>query len=228
MYFSRHNDNVVFSNYYRGPYTLFGKVLTVEAPASHKQRVSVCAEDVLTSHLDPKDYLTLVIDKSVCRVAPGFIELFSNLKDLIVEADLDKIELTPGLEKLLLKNNVILRGSYNSPAEKMAKKLSLRFIHKNIFLSRYCNREYDQSTELTLCFQYKEPPFIWREDMTSGISAGNSGGGTVRTDYPKDFYVGYDAEKFAEDYVGAHHYEMVRANEELAAFLAEANRRRKK
>ena len=79
MYFSRHNDNVVFSNYYPGPYTLFGNVLTVEAPARHKQRVSVCAEDVLTSRLDPKAYLTLVIDKSVCRVAPAFTELFPNL-----------------------------------------------------------------------------------------------------------------------------------------------------
>lgn len=228
MYFSRHNDDVVFSNYHPGPYTLYGSVLTVEAPVRCKKKVSVCAEDVLTSGLDPKEYLTLVIDKSVCRVAPGFIELFSNLKDLIVEADLDGIALTPGLEKLLRENQVILRGSYNSPAEKLAKKLGLRFIHKNIFLSRYCNREYGQSTELTLCFQYKEPPFIWREDMTSGISAGNSGGGTVRTDYPDNFYVGYDAEKFAEDYVGAHHYEKVRSNEELAAFLAEANRRRKK
>lgn len=87
------------------------------------------------------------------------------------------------------------------------------------------NQEYGQGTDLTLCFQYRELPFIWREDICQGISAGCSGGGTVRTDLPEDFFVGYDAERFADDYVGAHHWEKVRGNAELAAFLAEANRR---
>ena len=227
MYCSNHNENVLYETWHPGPYTLYGSVLTVGGPVGNKRRVSLCAEDldIWPDSVDLADYKTLVIEKSVCRVGPGFLEGFPSLKDLIVEADLKSIPCTPELEALLKKNDVILRGSFNSPAEKLANKLGLRFIHKNIVLSSYYNRDYDQGTKLTLCFQYQEPPFIWREDTCPGISAGNTGGGTVRTDYPEDFYVGYDAEKFAEDYVGAHHYEKVRNNQELAAFLAEANKR---
>ena len=178
------------------------------------------------ARIDREEIHTLSFGKGIREVEPGVIELFPNLLDLITEVDVRKIGCTPAAEELLKRNHVILRGPFNSPAEKLAKKLGLRFIHKNIFLSRYRDADHDQSTEITLCFQYQEPPFFWRDDKCTGISAGNTGGGTVRTDLDEDFYVGYDAERFAEDYVGAHHYEKVRNNQELAAFLAEANRRR--
>ena len=190
-YYSKHNKDVTFSEFRREPYTLFGHNLTASAWGC-KHRVSVCVEDVRTSGLDPKEYFTLILSKDICRVDPGFIEFFPNLRDLIVEADLKKLPCTPELEALLTKNNVILRSSFNSPAEKLANKLGLRFIHKNIFLAGRFDEEHCESSDITLCFEEGQPPFILRNDITQGWAASNSGGGTVRTDLPEDFYVGYE------------------------------------
>lgn len=209
-----------------GPYTLYGSFLSAKRHWDCEKQLSVSTKDIESAGVKPEKYRTLILGEGIKVIKSGLIELFPNLLDLITGSDLRGLGCTPEAEALLKRNDVILRGSFNSPAEKLAKKLRLRFIHKNIFLSRYRDADHDQSTEITLCFQYQEPPFFWRDDKCTGISAGNTGGGTVRTDLDEDFYVGYDAERFAEDYVGAHHYEKVRNNQELAAFLAEANRRR--
>lgn len=228
VYYSRHNDDVFLDEYNPGPYTLYGHNIFVRKHWDCKRPVSVCVEDITSSGLKPEKYYTLVITDGISSVKPGFIESFPNLQDLIVEADLKKIECTPELEALLKKNNVVLRGRFNSPAEKLASRLGLRFIHKNIFLAVYINREYHESSELSLCFQEGEPPFFWRDDKTQGISAGNTGGGTVRTDLDEDFYVGVEsAEAFADEIVGRAFEEDTRKNKELDAFLKEANRRRK-
>lgn len=228
VYYSRHNDDVFLDEYNPGPYTLYGHNIFVRKHWDCKRPVSVCVEDITSSGLKPEEYYTLVITDGITSIKPGFIESFPNLQDLIVEADLKKIECTPELEALLKKNNVVLRGRYNSPAEKLASRLGLRFIHKNIFLAVYINREYHESSELSLCFQEGEPPFFWRDDKTQGISAGNTGGGTVRTDLDEDFYVGVEsAEAFADEIVGRAFEEDTRKNKELDAFLKEANRRRK-
>lgn len=229
VYYSRHNDNVFLDEYNPGPYTLYGHNIFIRRNWDCKRPQSVCVEDITSSGLNPEEYYTLVITEGISEVKPGFIESFPNLQDLILEADLKKIECTPELEALLKKNNVVLRGRFNSPAEKLAKQLDLRFIHKNIFLALYINREYHESSELSLCFQEGEPPFFWRDDKTQGISAGNTGGGTVRTDLDEDFYVGCEsAEAFADDIVGVAFEEQTRKNKELDAFLKEANRRLKK
>ena len=226
-FYSKHNEDVFFDEFRKDPYTRFGHNITAGCFGG-KSRVDVCVEDIRTSGFDPEAYFTLIFRKDVYRVEPGVIESFTNLKDLIVEADLKKIESTPELEALLKKNNVVLRGHFNSPAEKLATRLGLRFIHKNIFLAVYINREYHESSELSLCFQEGEPPFLWRDDKTQGISAGNTGGGIVRTDLDEDFYVGIEtAEAFADEIVGRAFEEDTRKNKELDAFLKEANRRRK-
>ena len=227
-FYSKHNENVFFDEFRKEPYTLFGHNITAGCWGG-KHRVGICAEDIRTSGLDPKAYFTLIFREDVCQVEPGVIESFPNLKDLIVEADLKKLPCTPELEAFLTKNNVILRGSFNSPAEKLAKRLGLRFIHKNIFLAIYHNEEHHESSELSLCFEEGEPPFFLRNDISQGWAASNCGGGTVRTDLDEDFYVGYEtAEAFADEIVGRAFEEQTRNNKELDAFLKEANRRLKK
>ena len=226
VFYSKHNENIFFDEYNPGPYTLYGHNLFIRRSWDCKRPVSVCVEDITSCGLKPEEYYTLVITGDISEVKPGFIESFPNLQDLIVEANLKTIECTPELEALLKKNNVVLRGSFHSPAEKLANIFGLRFIHKNIFLAVYINKEYHESSELTLCFQEGEPPFFWRDDKTQGISAGNTGGGTVRTDLDEDFYVGCEtAEDFADKIVGRAFEEDTRNNKELDAFLTEANKR---
>jgi hypothetical protein len=101
------------------------------------------------------------------------------------------------------------------------RKIRLR---KSIFRADHRDEVRLEYAKLTLCFSDKGAYLL--EDVHSpGWAAGIAGGGTVRTELDEDFYVGDDAERDADDYVGAHHYEKVRGNQELAAFFAEANRR---
>ena len=226
MYFSNLHENVVFDSWYPGPYTLYGNVITVGAPVGYKRRVSVCAGDldVRPGRMDMKKIKTLVIESSVCAVKEGFIEAFPNLKDLIVEADLQRIPITAELEALLKNNKVIVRGSFNSAAEKLADNLGLTFIHKNIFVARHFFESHYETTTLTLSFQKGECPFIWEDIICPGISAGNNGGGTLRHDLPDDFYQGGSIEDFAS-HLASRYTQKILGNEELKAFLAEANRR---
>ena len=70
---------------------------------------------------------------------------------------------------------------------------------------------------------------LLKERGDAFVSAGNTGGGTVRTDLDEDFYVGIEtAEAFANKIVGRAFEEDTRKNKELDAFLREANRRLKK
>lgn len=226
MYFSNLHEFVEFDTWYPGPYTLYGYVLTVGAPVGFKRKVSVCAGDLDAGpgKLVPKKYKTLVIEKGVCEVKSGFIEAFENLKDLIVEADLKSIPQTPALKALMKGNNVIVRGTFNSAAEKLATDLGLTFIHKNIHVARYYFEPQSETTTLTLSFQKGECPFIWEDVVCPGISAGNNGGGTIRHDLPNDFYKAGTAEDFAS-HLGRAYTKQILANEELKAFLAEASRR---
>ena len=142
VYYSKHNDDVYLDEYNPGPYTLYGHNIFARKHWDCKRPVSICIEDITSSGLHPEEYYTLVITEDISEVKPGFIESFPNLQDLIVEADLKKIECSPELEALLKKNNVVLRGHFNSPAEKLANRLGVRFIHKNIFLAVYINRKF--------------------------------------------------------------------------------------
>ena len=227
MYFSNLHEYVTFDSWYPGPYTLYGNVLTVGAPVSYERRISVCVGDldVMPGKLNPGEYMTLVLEASVCAVQEGFIEAFPNLKDLIIEGDLQPIPLTSELEALLKRNKVIVRGAYNSAAEKLAVRLGLTFIHKNLFVAKHFDERHYESTTLTLCFQLGEAPYIWEDIVCPGISAGNNGGGTLRHDLPEDFYKGGSITDFAVHF-GACYTEQILHNEALIAFLKEADRRR--
>ena len=226
MYFSNLHENVVFCTWYPGPYTLYGDVISAGAPVSCKRRVTVWPGDLDAGpgKLVPGEFKTLVLEKSVCAVKPGFIESFPHLKDLIVEADLKVIPVTPELEKLLKGNTVIVRGSFNSAVEKLAASLGLTFIHKNITVARYYEERHSESTTLTLSFQKGESPFIWEDVVCPGWAASNNGGGTLRHDLPADFYKGGSIEAFSKHF-GSCYTKDILANEEIKAFLKEADHR---
>ena len=96
--------------------------------------------------------------------------------------------------------------------------------HKAIFLADHNYEEHHEYTKLTLCFS-DEGPYLLEDVYTPGWAASNYGGGTIRTDLPKNFYVGQTPESFAERF-GERFREQIRNNKELAAFLEEANRKK--
>ena len=95
-----------------------------------------------------------------------------------------------------------------------------------IFLAKHFDETHYESSLLYLCWDDKGP-YLLEDVYTVGSSASHWGGGVVRTDLPRNFYVGQTPDSFAEHF-SERFREQVRNNQELAAFLEEANSRRKK
>ena len=219
MYFSDHNDNITFSNEW-------GRILKVEGKGL------VCAEDLNASpgRFKPEEYSKLEFTKGITKVTKGFIEAFTSIECLVIAFSVKSIERTPELDNLLITNNVLIRGEYNSLAEKLAKELGLQFLHCDIFLcwtrsSPAGNYDgYYENTKRTLCFRLDGPPYIFREIFTPGISAGNNGGADLREDLPEDFYVGCDLDGFTYNLPQICE-EAIMQNKQLERFLRISNQR---
>ncbi len=219
MYFSDHNDNITFSNEW-------GRIIKVEGKGL------VCAEDLNASpgRFKPEEYSELEFTKGITKVTKGFIEAFTSIECLVIAFSVKSIERTPELDNLLITNNVLIRGEYNSLAEKLAKELGLQFLHCDIFLgwtrsSPAGNYDgYYENTKRTLCFRLDGPPYIYREIFTPGISAGNNGGADLRDDLPEDFYVGCDLDGFTYNLPQICE-EAIMQNKQLERFLRISNQR---
>lgn len=99
-------------------------------------------------------------------------------------------------------------------------------LHPAIFLADHRDEERFEYAKLYLCFS-DEGAYLLEDVYTPGWSAGNYGGGTVRTDLPADFYKGQTPETFAAHF-GERFRDQILHNAELAAFLEEANRENEK
>ena len=95
-----------------------------------------------------------------------------------------------------------------------------------IFLAKHFDKEHYESSLMYLCWDDKGP-YLLEDVYTVGSSVSHWGGGVVRTDLPRNFYAGQTPDSFAEHF-SERFREQIRNNQELAAFLAEANRRREK
>ena len=95
-----------------------------------------------------------------------------------------------------------------------------------ILLAEHYDEAHYERSYMYLCCDGKGP-YLLEDVYTPGSNAGNYGGGVVRTDLPRTFYAGQTPDSFAEHF-SERFREQIRNNQELAAFLAEANRRREK
>ena len=218
MYFSEHNDDITFINQYGGSLDVEGKGV-------------VCKEDlnVRPGSFDPKEYTELNFTKGITSVTKGFIEAFTSMECLVIARSVKSVEMTPELEKYLKDNDVLIRGEYNTLAERLAKQLGLRFLHSDILLgwTSFEHEGYRESTKRTLCFRTDGPPYILRNIFTPGISAGSNGGADLREDLPEDFYAGLDLDGFTY-LLPAKCEEAIMKNKELERFLKISNQRLKK
>lgn len=215
MYFSNHNEAVTFSYTYGGPLEV---EIDKEGP--------VCKEDTDVYPLADKDWTKehnyISLTKGITEVKAGFLESFKNLNALIISRSVTKIEMTPQLKKLLSKNNVLIRGEYNTYAESFAKENGLKFLQADILLAIDCNEEHCENTFITLQFFPDGKANIKYDVFSVGISAGNNGGGTYERELPNDFWKGCTAEKFADNFPERLRETLLK-NKELEHFLTAIN-----
>ena len=216
MYFSEHNENIVYINHYSG-------LLEVEGEGV------LCLEDTKVSPVPGDDdwaseYNTLSITEGIRGIEEGYLDFFSNIDCLIFSRSVSSVAVTEELKKKYRKNKVLIRGEYDTYAEDLAKELGLKFLHCDIHIADDDIEKYHEHDIITLRFHPEGLPDIHYNCFTPGSSAGSYGGGEVVNELAEGFYVGYTIEKFAANFPERLQKQIL-SNDMLRRFLKISNDR---
>ena len=218
MNFSKHNKNITYSHTWGGPLVVQGKG-------------KVCEADLDVDYTQGKgrrwtdEYNGVAFDKGITEVGAGFLEGFRNLDYIVIPYTLKSIEVTPKLETLLKKRQVLIRGWYDSYGERFAKEHGLEFLHTNIVVGWATDEEHYTHTRLEIRFNEDGKPYRFYDDICPGWAASNNGGGTYERELDEDFFVGETLESIAEWWT--RFKDDILKNEDLKYYLETANRRYK-
>lgn len=176
----------------------------------------------------PPDISLFIEDTLACGYSYGFtsidtafLEKLDTLAELVLPDSITEIKMTPKLEKILKKNGVLIRGTFDSFAESFAKEQGLKFRHRDMFLASYEFALAHETTSLTL--QFKRDGSVQIEESVSspGSSAGNCFGGEFYIDLPYDFFMHKSAEDIS-DMFGEGLHNAILENGRLADFIEKA------
>ena len=215
MYFSKHNEKTVYINHYSGLLEVEGEGL-------------LCKEDAEVWPASEKNwqnnYNILSVKEGITGLGEGYLEAFPKIGCLILGRTVESVASTPELDDRLRKNKVLIRGEYDTFAERFAGEKRLKFLHCDIHLADDDIAEHYEHDIITLRFHEKGAPDIHYNCFTPGSSAGSYGGGEYANELPKNFYVGRTVEQFAESFPERLR-EQLKSNDMLRRFLDAANRR---
>jgi hypothetical protein len=168
--------------------------------------------------VDPEG-VSLGLDEEIKEVEPDFFELLPTIDSVWIHNPECELHMTEKTIALFQKNNVVLRGAYDTAAERLAREYRLRFLHLDVELvssGDYFERGVDI---ITLRFFDSGSAYIHQDCRCQGSSAGQTGGGEVSVDIPDDFYLSLTCEEIADM---CWHSKDIIANGKLAAFLGKA------
>ena len=215
MYFSKHNEKITYINHYSGLLEVKGKGV-------------LCREDTELWHESDKnwakEYDTLSVTEGITGLGEDYIEFFSHIDCLILDRTVESAAASPELLKSWRKRKVLIRGEYDTFAERFAGKNGLGFLHNDIHLADADIEVIPEHDIITLRFHEEEQPDIHFNCFTPGSSAGSYGGGEYANPLPRDFYVGCTVEDFANK-LNERVREQILSNETLKRFLEISNKR---
>ncbi len=168
-----------------------------------------------------EDTLACGYDYGFTSIDTAFLEKLDTLKELVLPDSITEIKMTPKLEKLLKSNSVLIRGTFDSFAEKFAQQYGLNFRHCDMFLASYEFKPAHETTTLTLQFLRDGSAQIEETVSSPGSSAGNTFGGTFYNKLDREFFLHKSAEEIADMYGKGLHDAMIK-NGRLASFLEKA------
>ena len=126
MFFSDRNENTVYINHFSG-------LLEVEGTGELEAGDAVVTPKSRDSWAD--EYDTLSIKEKITEIREGYLENFRNIKCLILSRSVTGIALSSADAQMLQRNKVLIRGEYNTFAEEFSRRMSLAFLHSDIFLA---------------------------------------------------------------------------------------------
>lgn len=184
----------------------------------YADEIGGCPTDI---SLEIADTLAIGYNYGFTSIDTAFLEKLETLKELVLPDSITEIKMTPKLQKLLKENGVLIRGTFDSFAEKFAAENGLNFRHRDMFLASYEFAPAHETTTLTLQFLRDGSAQIEQTVSSPGSSAGNTFGGTFYHPLDSDFFLHKTAEDIA-DLFGKGLHDALLKNGRLAAFLEKA------
>ena len=158
---------------------------------------------------------TVETGEGITGIGEGFLEVFANLRCVILSRSVVSVEGAAGRE-------LMVRGEFDTFAEEFAGANGLVFLHRDIPVAE--DEAHGERDEITLRFHAGAAPDILHDVYACGSSAGSYGGGQVVNELPDDFYKGCTIEGFAANFPERLH-DRILGNEMLIRYLAKANER---
>ncbi|MBE6908964.1 MAG: hypothetical protein E7474_05100 [Ruminococcaceae bacterium] len=217
MYFSKRDKSITYINHYSGLLEVEGEGLLL------REDTEVWPTEAKNWQ---KEYGTLSVTEGITGLGEGYLDFFSNIGCLILSRTVESVAASPELDQKLCKNKVLIRGEYNTFAERFAQEKGLKFLHCDIPLAEDDIEIAHEHDIITLRFHENGSADIHYNCFTPGSSAGSYGGGEYARELPRDFYVGCSLEQFANNFPERLR-EQLTANEMLRRFLDAANSRKK-
>ena len=170
------------------------------------------------ARIDPQG-VALGLDEEIKEVEPDFFDLLPTIDEVWIHNPECRLHMTEKTIRLFQDNHVILRGVYDSAAERLARQYHLRFLHLDVELASagdYFERGVDI---ITVRFREDGSAYIHQDCRCQGSSAGSIGGGEVSFDIPRDFYLTKTPEEIADMCWLSR---LIISNGTLAAFMKKA------
>lgn len=149
------------------------------------------------------------------------LEKLDTLRELVLPDTVTHLDKTPRLEAILRENDTLIRGGFDSFAQRFAAENGLRFRPADYAFAFYLYEPVQESTTVELVFRRNGSVQIKEEVSSPGSSAGNTFGGSFFHDLAPDFYRTETAETIARRFRGAIRGAILEQGR-LAAFLEKA------
>ena len=171
-----------------------------------------------------KDPMACGYDYGYVGVESAFLEKLETLKELILPPSVQDIQMTVKLESILNDNNTLIRGTFDSFAEKFAVENNLRFRHSDFVFAEYELEYAPELTQLTMQFN-RDGSVIIKEDISlPGSSSSNNLGGSFYHRLTPKFYQTGTVEDVADKFSGGLRSAVIKDGR-LADFIAKSKSR---
>ena len=203
------------------------------ASSSHREGLTTAGEGMLCkSDMDfwrnlpeMKKPVSFELAEGVTDVEEGFFEQLPLLRELWIGSTVKTLGLTEETLALFHKNDVLIRGQFNTVAERFAREQGLRFLTADFEVARGGNYFESFAYTVRLRFQPDEKPRLLQASFSQGSSAGSSLGTDEDVRLPKDFYLTMTQEEIADLCWGCA-YGRVADSAALGKFLALAKKKK--
>ena len=201
---------------------------TVKEGAFHTSLSTIYKKFQKEYSREPKDVSLFIedtfaygYDYGFTEIDTAYLEKIERLKELILPNSITDIQMTPKLETILHENKVLIRGSFDSFAERFAAENKLHFRPANFLFAKYVFEPAQETTLMTMMFKRNGNVVVEESVSSPGSSAGNTFGGTFYIDLPNNFYKVKTVEQIAGMF-SDRTAKAILENGKLAAFIEKA------